>query len=226
ERQAEREWWCRQVLDALPAAVYTTDAAGRVTYYNEAAAELTGRHPELGKDEWCVSWRLYWPDGQPMPHDQCPMAMALKQNRAVRGIEGILERPDGSRIPFRPYPTPLHDGAGRLVGAVNLLVDLSERKAAERTGAYLAAIIDSSDDAIVSKDLNGIITSWNRGAEAIFGYTGEEVIGRPIALLFPPERLHEEDSILERLRRGERVDHFETVRRRKDGRSIDVSVTI
>jgi len=225
-RDAEREWWCRQVLDALPAAVYTTDAAGRVTYYNEAAADLTGRRPELGKDEWCVSWRLYWPDGRPMPHDQCPMAVALKQNRPVRGIEGILERPDGSRIPFRPYPTPLHDSAGRVVGAVNLLVDLSEREAAERTRAYLAAIVDSSDDAIVSKDLNGVIASWNRGAEAIFGYTAEEVIGRPIALLFPSDRLYEEDSILERLRRGERVDHFETVRRRKDGRSIDVSVTI
>ena len=225
-RRTAREQWCRRVLDALPAAIYTTDTAGRITYYNQAAADLAGRRPELGKDEWCVTWRLYWPDGTPMAHDQCPMAMALKENRPIRGAEAILERPDGTRVPFLPCPTPLHDSSGALVGAVNLLVDISERQAADSSRAYLAAIVDSSDDAIISKDLDGVIASWNRGAEAIFGYRAEEMIGRPIALLFPPERLHEEDMILNRIRRGERVDHFETVRRCKDGREIDVSVTI
>ena len=222
----EREGLCQSVLDALPAAVYTTDAAGRVTYYNQAAADLAGRRPELGKDEWCVTWRLYWPDGTPMPHDQCPMAVALKENRPIRGAEAILERPDGTRVPFLPYPTPLHDASGALVGAVNLLVDITERQVADNTRAYLAAIVGSSDDAIISKDLDGIVTSWNRGAEIVFGYRAEEMIGRPIAHLFPPNRLHEEDIILDRLRRGERIDHFETVRRRKDGREIDISVTI
>jgi PAS domain S-box-containing protein len=225
-RRTAREQWCRRVLDALPAAIYTTDTAGRITYYNQAAADLAGRRPKLGKDEWCVTWRLYWPDGTPMAHDQCPMAMTLKENRPIRGAEAILERPDGTRVPFLPYPTPLHDSSGALVGAVNLLVDISERQAADSSRAYLAAIVDSSDDAIISKDLDGVIASWNRGAEAIFGYRAEEMIGRPIALLFPPERLHEEDVILNRIRRGERVDHFETVRRCKDGREIDVSVTI
>ena len=90
----------RTVLDALPAAIYTTDAAGRVTYYNRAAAELAGREPELGKDEWCVTWRLYNRDGTPLPHDQCPMAIAIKENRAVRGAEAILEPPDGTRLHF------------------------------------------------------------------------------------------------------------------------------
>ena len=225
-RRTESERLCRRVLDVLPAAVYTTDAAGRITYYNQAAADLAGRRPELGKDEWCVTWRLYWPDGRPMPHDLCPMAVTLKENRPVRGAEAILERPDGTRVPFLPHPTPLHDASGALVGAVNLLVDISERQAADSTRAYLAAIVGSSDDAIISKDLDGTVASWNRGAEAIFGYTAEEMIGRPIAFLFPPDRLHEEDAILERLRRGERIEHFETVRRRKDGREIDVSVTI
>ena len=225
-RWTQREQWCRRVLDALPAAIYTTDAAGRVTYYNQTAADLAGRRPELGKDEWCVTWRLYWPDGTPMPHDQCPMAVALKENRPIRGADAILERPDGTRVPFLPYPTPLHDPTGAVIGAVNLLVDISERQAADSSRAYLAAIVDSSDDAIISKDLNGIIASWNRGAEAIFGYRAEEMIGRPIALLFPPDRLHEEDVILNRVRRGKRVDHFETVRRCKDGREINVSVTI
>jgi PAS domain S-box-containing protein len=222
----ETEKRFRAVLDGLPAAIYTTDAAGRITYFNQAAADLAGRQPELGTDEWCVTWRLYQADGTRLPHDQCPMAVALKENRPVRGVEAILERPDGTRIPFIPYPTPLRDAAGELVGAVNMLVDISDRKVAENARAYLAAIVESSDDAIISKDLNGIVRSWNRGAEAIFGYRAEEMIGRPISVLFPPDRLAEEDDILARLRRGGRVDHFETVRRRKDGRDIDVSLTI
>ncbi len=222
----QRDAWCRALLDALPAAIYTTDAAGRITYCNEAAAELAGRRPELGKDEWCVTWRLYWPDGSPMPHEQCPMAVALKENRAIRGAKAVLERPDHTRIPFLAYPTPLRDAAGRLIGGVNMLLDLRDRSAAETAHAYLAAIVESSDDAIVGKNLDGIVSSWNRGAEAVFGYRAEEMIGRPIATLFPPDRLHEEDMILTRLRRGERVDHFETVRRRKDGAALDVSVTI
>jgi PAS domain S-box-containing protein len=216
----------RALLDVLPAAVYVTDAAGRITYYNQAAVDLAGRRPELGIDEWCVSWRLYSPDGQPLPHDQCPMAIALKENRAVRGAEAILERPDGARVPFTPYPTPLRDASGRLIGAVNMLIDISERKDADDARAYLAAIIDSSDDAIVSKTLEGIVTSWNKAAETIFGYTAEEMIGQPITRLFPPDRLEEENLILSRIKRGERVDHFETIRRRKDGRDIGISVTI
>jgi PAS domain S-box-containing protein len=127
----------RQLLNALPAAVYTTDAAGRITFYNEAAVELWGCRPELGKSEWCGSWRLYWPDGRPMPHGQCPMAVALKEGRPIRGAEAVAERPDGTRIPFLPYPTPLRDASGELVGAVNMLVDITERKRAEEKQALL-----------------------------------------------------------------------------------------
>jgi PAS domain S-box-containing protein len=127
----ERERRFRKLLDALPAAVYTTDAEGRLTYFNDTAAELWGYRPELGSSEWCGSWKLFWPDGTPMPHDQCPMAVALKEDRAVRGMEATAERPDGTRVPFIPYPTPLHDEAGRVVGAVNMLVDITERKRAE-----------------------------------------------------------------------------------------------
>jgi PAS domain S-box-containing protein len=216
----------RALLDVLPAAVYTTDAAGRVTYYNKAAAKLAGREPELGTDEWCVTWRLYNVDGTPLPHDRCPMAIAIAENRAVRGAEAVLERPDGTRVPFVPYPTPLRDPSGALIGAVNMLVDISERKSVENARAHLAAIVQSSDDAIISKDLNSIVTTWNPAAEAIFGYSADEMIGRHIHVLFPPERLGEEDLILDRIRRGDRVDHFETVRRHKDGRDIDVSLTI
>ena len=133
----ERERRFRELLDALPAAVYTTDAAGRITYYNDAAAVLWGHRPRLGSSEWCGSWKLFWPDGTPLPHDQCPMAVALKEDRAVRGMEAAAERPDGTRVPFIPYPTPIHDEAGKLIGAVNMLVDITDRKYAEEQQALL-----------------------------------------------------------------------------------------
>jgi PAS domain S-box-containing protein len=121
----------QNLLAAIPAAIYTTDAAGKITYYNEAAVEFAGRRPTIGSDEWCVTWKLYWPDGTPLPHDQCPMAVALKEGRPIRGKEAVAERPDGTRVPFIPFPTPLRDGSGKLVGAINMLVDVSERKHAE-----------------------------------------------------------------------------------------------
>jgi PAS domain S-box-containing protein len=89
------------------------------------------RTPRIGEDKWCVTWKLFKPDGTPMPHDECPMAIALRENRAVRGEEAVAERPDGSRVPIIPYPTPIRDASGRLVGAINMLVDISERKQAE-----------------------------------------------------------------------------------------------
>ncbi|HEV8464030.1 MAG TPA: HWE histidine kinase domain-containing protein [Pseudolabrys sp.] len=134
-REHERRF--RELLDALPAAVYTTDAAGRITYFNEAAATLWGHRPSLGTSEWCGSWKLFWPDGTPLAHDQCPMALALKEDRTVRGMEATAERPDGTRVPFIPYPTPIHDQTGKLVGAVNMLVDITDRKHAEERQVLL-----------------------------------------------------------------------------------------
>jgi PAS domain S-box-containing protein len=122
----------RQLLDALPAAIYTTDAAGRITFYNQAAVELSGREPRLGTDRLCASWRLLLPDGTPLPHGECPMAVALREDRPIRGVEIIAERPDGTRINLLPYPTPLHDRSGALVGAVNMLLDITDRKRAEQ----------------------------------------------------------------------------------------------
>jgi PAS domain S-box-containing protein len=223
-RDSERRF--REMIDALPAAIYTTDAEGRLTHFNPAAIEFSGRVPELGTDRWCVTWRLYYPDGTPMPHDQCPMAIALTEGRIIHGAEAIAERPDGTRIWFTPYPTPLRDANGRIVGGINMLVDITERKQAEGTRARLAAIVESSDDAIVSKDLNGIIASWNKGAERLFGYTAQEAIGKSITMLIPPDRYDEEPAILARIRRGEPIEHYETVRRRKDGTLLDISLTV
>jgi PAS domain S-box-containing protein len=508
------DWRSSQLLEALPAAVYTTDARGRITFYNAAASALWGCSPELGKSEFCGSWKLYWPDGTPLPLNECPMAMALEAKRPIRGMEAVAERPDGTRVPFIPYPTPLFDASGALTGAVNMMVDITERKHAEealarhrdeqsalyrftdglfRAGSprdvyvaamdaieralycerasillfdasgvmrfvawrglsddyrraveghspwprdakdpqpisiddvgsadipdslkatvkaegigalafipllangeligkfmtyydephafaetevdlavtiarqlafslqrmraedarrraeeelsdffenasvalhwagpdgtilranrrelemlgygadeyigrhisefhvdrnaaadilarmsrgevlhnyqaqlrckdgsvrdvsiassvlwdngrfvhtrcftrdvtelkradqaahLLASIIETSDDAIVSKDLDGIVTSWNRGAQRVFGYAAEEMIGKPILTLIPEGRHNEESEILERIRSGKRVDHYETVRRRKDGGLIDVSLAV
>jgi PAS domain S-box-containing protein len=215
-----------ELLDALPAAVYVTDAEGHITYFNEAAVELWGHRPKLGTDQWCGSWRLYWPDGSDLPHDECPMATALKEGRPVRGVEAIAERPDGTRVRFLPYPTPLRDVSGRLIGAINLLVDTTQRHQTDIELERLAAIIDSSDDAIVSKSLQGQVASWNAGAARIFGYNAHEMIGQPITRIIPPELQDEETEILTRLRRGERIDHYETVRVVKDGRRLDISLTV
>jgi PAS domain S-box-containing protein len=122
----------RELLGALPAAIYVTDAAGFIVYFNTAAVALWGLRPELHKTRYCGSWRLYRPDGTPLSADESPMAMALKQKKPIRGTEAIAERPDGTRVPFIPFPTPLFDASGELTGAVNMLVDISERQKAEQ----------------------------------------------------------------------------------------------
>src|SRR5215208_410366 len=215
-----------ELLEALPVAVYTTDAEGRITFFNQAAADLWGHRPELGSDRWCGSWRIFTLDGRLLPHDECPMAVTLKEGRPVRGVEAIAERPDGSRIRFLHFPTPLRGASGKLTGAINLLMDVTDRHQAGLESARLAAIVTSSDDAIVTKTLEGVVTSWNDGAARIFGYEADEMIGQPILRVIPPHLHPEEYDILARLRRGEHIRHYETVRRTKDGRDIDISVTV
>lgn len=216
----------REMIETLPAAIYLTDAGGRIIYYNESAAAMWGRRPEIGKDQWCGAWKVYRPDGTLMPLEECPIVKTLKSGAPSRGTEAIVERPDGTRVPFVPYPTPLFNAEGQLAGAVSMLLDITERNRAEEVGRRLAAIVESSDDAIVSKTLGGIITTWNGAAERVFGYTAEEAIGQPIFIIIPPGLEEEEREIIERVGRGERVDHFETRRRRKDGSLFHISVTI
>ncbi|HZS11549.1 MAG TPA: PAS domain S-box protein [Nitrospirales bacterium] len=341
--------WLLAVINSLPAAVYTTDAYGRITSFNHAAVTFSGRVPQLGTDSWCVSWKLYRPDGTPLPHEECPMAIALKEGRPIRGAEAIAERPDGTRVHFEPYPTPLFDRTGKLLGAVNMLVDITQRKKAEDAvrraeqelrdfveqasvgmhwvgsdgiilwanqaeldmlgyahDAYvghhiaefhadqqviedilrrlahgealqgyparlrrndgsirdvllnsnvlwdggrfvhtrcftfditdrkraeeanlrLAAIVESSDDAIIGTDLNSIIVSWNKGAERLYGYSAPEAIGRSVTMLFPPDSRDDETALMSRILLGQKIEHYETVRRRKDGRLLDISLTV
>ncbi|HVT54979.1 MAG TPA: PAS domain S-box protein, partial [Xanthobacteraceae bacterium] len=214
-----------ELLNVLPVAIYTTDAAGRITFFNEAAADFWGVRPQLNSDQWCGSWRLFTPDGERLPHDRCPMALTLKSGEPVRG-EAIAERPDGTRRHFQAYPHPLRDESGRMTGAINLLADVTNHYQNEVALTRIAAIVSSSDDAIISMTLSGRITTWNKSATRIFGYEEAEMIGEPIYRLLPPERHDEERTILWKLARGEHIDHFETVRVAKDGRHVDVSLTI
>lgn len=216
----------RYVANALPVALYTTDADGLITYYNSAAAELWGREPSLGNEYWCGSLKLFWPDGRPMAHDECPMAMAIRSAQPISGVEAIAERPDGTRYLFVPHPTPLFDEEGCVNGAVNMLLDVTSWRSAEEGAHRLAAIVESSDDAIISKRLDGTITSWNAAAERLFGYTSEEIVGRPLLVLIPEDRRAEEEHIVGRIRNGERIEHFETIRQHKNGDLIDISLTV
>jgi PAS domain S-box-containing protein len=118
----------RTVLDVLPAPIYTTDAEGAVTYWNAACVEFAGREPQLGRDRWCVTWQLFTMIGEPLKHEDCPMAQAIRQQVPIRDAIAIAERPDGTRVAFRPYPTPLFDRDGTFTGAVNMLIDVTEEQ--------------------------------------------------------------------------------------------------
>lgn len=120
-----------ELFRQIPAALYTTDADGWLTYYNDAAAELWGYRPVLGNARWCGAWRIYRPDGLLIPHERSALAIALREGRAVRGVQSVLERPDGTRVPFMPYPTPLRDGTGTLVAGTNIMLQIANTNGVE-----------------------------------------------------------------------------------------------
>jgi PAS domain S-box-containing protein len=218
----------QNLLGKLPAGAYLCDSDGLITYFNDHAARIWGRAPELNNpvDRFCGSFKLYSSDGKPIVHDECWMALALKTGKEYNGQEIIIECPDRTRRTVLAHANPIYDEVGNLQGAVNVLVDISDRNRVEEVNAVLSAIVESAEDAIVSKTLDGIIRSWNAAAERLFGFSAEEAIGQSIALIIPPEKLDEEQVILSRLRRGERIEHYETVRMSKDGRRFDISLTI
>lgn len=160
EAVASVEEW-RSVLDALPAPIYIVDTEGAVTYWNQACVAIAGREPELGRDRWCVTWKIYTTAGDVMPHEECPMAQAVRTRRSVRDSIAIALRPDGSRIAFRPYPTPLFDENGELTGAINMLIDVTEEQAqvlheqAERCRRLALALYDRTTSATLSAMASG-----------------------------------------------------------------------
>ena len=196
------------VIDSFGVAVYTTDANGLITRYNEAAADLWGRRPVLGQEMWCGSWRIFWPDGTPMGHDECPMGICLKENRAVRGSEILVENPDGSRHTVLPYPTPLHDSAGNLIGAVNVLVDITGQT---QMRAELEAALIAKDDFLgqVSHELRTPLTQLIGNAhllvnrwDAIDDETKADSMAEMMSQSQRMQRLIDNMLVLSRLERG------------------------
>lgn len=234
QREARPSWnLSGDLLDSLPVAIYMCDREGLIVGYNARAADLWGRAAKLNDstDRFCGSHRLYEIDGTPLPREKCAMADTLRSGQAVRDRDILIERSDGTRVPVRAHISAIRNSKGHLIGAVSVLADVSSHSERDETGSdlsasFLASIVASSDDAILTKDLNGIITSWNAGATRVFGYTENEMIGQPVLRLIPTDRHDEEAEILTRIRRGERIEHYETIRQRKDGTFIDISLTV
>jgi PAS domain S-box-containing protein len=223
EKQSE---WLRITLSSIGDAVISTDAEGNVTFLNRVAENLTGwpQTEAVGRPLADVFHVVNEATGLSVEN---PALLALKEGRIV-GLanHSILISRDGTQRPIDDSAAPMRDGSGCPVGAVLVFRDVTERRRAEVTRAFLASIVESSQDAILSKTLEGIIRSWNAGAERLFGYTREEAVGQPITLIIPRERLEEEQTILAKLRRGERVETLETIRVAKDGRRLDISLTV
>jgi PAS domain S-box-containing protein len=151
----------KSVLDELPVPIYTADPSGAVTYWNRACVEFAGHEPRLGHDRWCVIWKIYTTSGDHLPHDECPMAQAIRQRRIIRDSIAIAERPDGTRVAFRPYPTPLFDQHGTLTGAVNMLVDVTDEQSealheqAERCRRLAGALYSRESRIVLEKMAEG-----------------------------------------------------------------------
>jgi PAS domain S-box-containing protein len=239
--------WLSTTLRSLGDGVIATDAEGHITFLNPVAEALTGwPHEEaIGKPLKNV-FRIT--DGTTGEAAEDPVTRVLGDGTVV-GLANhtTLTARDGTSRPIDDTAAPIMDDGGLIRGVVLVFHDVSERYAAEEsmrestrarqtadvalrqaevTRLVLAAIVESSDDAIVGKTLEGVITSWNQAAERIFGYTAAEIVGKPISTLMPPDHLEDMNRILERIRRGERVGHFETQRVTKDGRIIDVSLSV
>ncbi len=157
---------CHALLDELPVPIYTTDADGAVTYWNRACVDFAGREPQLGRDRWCVTWHLYTTTGEPLPHDKCPMAQAIEQKRPIRDAVAIAERPDGSRVAFTPYPTPLFDDDGTLTGAVNMLIDVTDEqtKALQEQASRCRRRADATYDRWTTRVLSDMATGFDKTA--------------------------------------------------------------
>jgi PAS domain S-box-containing protein len=209
------------IIDSSDDAIVSKTLDGVITSWNRGAEHLFGYPAQetIGRNIMLV-----------IPADrkeeEAGILKRIRQGERIEHFETLRLRKDGTLIDLSLTISPVKDAEGRVVGASKVARDISERKHAEEATNLLAAIVESSDDAIISKNLNGVITSWNSGAERLLGYSRGEAVGRPIFLIIPDERRDEEIMILERLKRGERVNHFETVRRRKDGTMIDLSLTI
>ncbi|WP_437629964.1 PAS domain-containing hybrid sensor histidine kinase/response regulator [Sorangium sp. So ce854] len=213
----------RQLIDAAPDAMVVVDEQARIVFVNIQTERMFGypRGELIGQ-----AIEILLPERFRQTHvaRRSAFIASPKARPMGSGLELFGRRKDGGEFPVEISLSPLSTAGGTLVSSA--IRDITERKRVELTMQRLAAIVDSSEDAVIGESLDGRVTSWNRGAQKIFGYSAEEMLDRPLAVLAPPGREDEEPRVLERVRRGEHIEHFETVRRRKDGRDIDVSVTV
>jgi PAS domain S-box-containing protein len=219
--EAEAQAWLAAIVDAADDAIVSKDLSGKILSWNRGAERLFGYTVDeiVGQ-----SVTMLIPAER---FDEEPAILRrIRAGERIEHYETVRRRKDGSLVDVSLTVSPVRNAAGHIVGASKIARQLTEKRVAEEAIRRLGAIVESSDDAILSKDLQGKIQSWNPSAERLFGYTAAEIIGQPISLLIPSDRKDEEAVILSRIRSGERVDHYETKRRRKDGTLIDISLTI
>jgi PAS domain S-box-containing protein len=217
-----------RIMNTSPVSITLVDRQGAIVYANPRAEQVLGLDKtELAQLSYnAPRWRITDYEGGPFPEADLPFPTVMATGQPVYDVRHAIEWPNGRRVLLSVNAAPVHGEEGEIDGMVAAIEDVTEQVQAERARARLAAIVESSDDAILGKSLDGTIVSWNDGAARLYGYTAEEAIGRSVSMLAPPERVDEMASILERLVRGERVQRLETVRVRRDGQLIDVSVTI
>jgi PAS domain S-box-containing protein len=211
----------KTLANAAPAILWITESDASCSFLSRGWYDFTGQTEDATPG-------FGWLDAvHPNDREQSTNTL-LEANRRQEAfsLDCRMRRSDGEYRWVMTAGEPRFDPQGNFAGYIGSVIDIHERKQAAQASALLSAIVDSSDDAIISKDLNGVITSWNQGAERLFGYTSEEVTGKSITIVIPSDRLGEEPEILSRLQRGERVDHFETIRKRKDGALLNISLTI
>jgi PAS domain S-box-containing protein len=217
----EIDAWLASVVDSSDDAIVTKTLDSVIRSWNRGAERLFGytAAEAIGQQIFLI-----------VPSDRVAeeqdVLARLRRGERIEHFETIRQSKDGGRIPVLLTVSPVRDDRGNLIGASKVARDMRTRLQRDELRARLAAIVQSSDDAIVGKTLDGVITSWNKGAEALFGYTAQEAVGQPIFLIVPEDRSAEEDDVLSRLRRGERIDHFETIRLAKDGRRVPVSLSV
>ena len=209
------------IIESSEDAIASKDLNGIITSWNKSAERLFGYTAEeiIGRPVTTII--------PPELHGDEPKILGkISAGERIEHFQTVRVRKDGQLISVSLTISPIKDDKGKIVGAAKIVRDITRQKKLEEAALRLAAIVESSDDAIASKDLNGYITSWNRSAERLFGYTAEEIVGKHITMIIPPELHHDEDMILSKIRRAEKIDHFETIRLHKNGERIEVSLTI
>ncbi len=216
----------KELFLASPIAIYICDQMGYIIGFNEAAAVLWGRQPKVGEEKWSGALAMYDVEGRTMSIEESPMVSVHEEGRAIASDEFVIGRADGTHRNVLAFSKPLWATTGELFGSHHTLVDVTDYKQYEEKQAILSEIVQSSEDAIISKDLQGIIKSWNAGAQRIFGYSEEEIVGKSIKTLIPSYLHGEEETILQEINAGRKVDHYETIRVTKSGKEVPISLTI